>query len=116
MTDDDTQSETVPTWCRLDEDEAELRREWLAETLLDDLEALAETDHGVELTFAGTDATLDHVAAFVRAESRCCPFATFEVIVEPPYDDTRLRMTAPEDGPDLARAFVETIEDARLPS
>lgn len=116
MTDDDDQTDTVPAWCRLDDDEAELRREWMEAELLDDLETLEEIEHGVEMTFAGTDATLDRVAEFVRKESDCCQFATFEVVVEPPYERTRLSMTAPADGPNLAMAFVESHEaygDAR---
>lgn len=110
MTDDDDQEDTVPAWCRLNDDEAELRREWMQARLFDDLETLEEIEHGVEMTFAGTGATLDSVATFVRKESDCCPFATFEVVVEPPYERTRLSVTAPADGPNLASAFVEAYE------
>lgn len=112
MTNDDPRAEPVSAWCRLNEDEAEIRREWMEGALLDDLEALEETDGGVTLTFAGTGETLDSVAAFVRKESDCCPFATFEVVVEPPYERTRLTMTAPEDGPELAPAFFRHWDDA----
>lgn len=116
MTDDDRQTDAVPAWCRLDEAEAETREDWMRSTLLDDLVDFEETEHGVELTFGGTGTTLASVAEFVRKESDCCPFATFEVVVEPPYERTRLTMTAPEDGPDLAPAFSRHFEDALPPT
>lgn len=112
MSDDDPQSEAVPTWCRLDDDEAEQRREWMYEQLMDDFEGMAEVDDGVTLTFAGADETLASVAEFVRAESSCCPFATFEVVVEPPYERTRMTMTAPDRDLDLASAFRDELERA----
>jgi hypothetical protein len=110
MTDDPNAA--VPEWCRLTEGAAEQRREWFRSTLLGDLERLGETDDGVAMIFAGTGETLHAVAEFVRKESACCPFATFEVVVEPPYERTRLTMSAPAEDVDLAGSVAETFEDA----
>lgn len=56
----------------------------------------AEREDGFTLRFRGTDETLRELAAFVRAEHECCAFATYRLTVEPPYEETRLRLTGPE--------------------
>lgn len=68
----------------------------LRETAVDDLvgraEAIEELPDGYALRYADAERELDALLAFVRAERRCCPFFTFELVFEPDEGPVWLRL------------------------
>lgn len=39
---------------------------------------------------------MEALATFVANEQQCCSFATYEITVEPPYEQTEFRVSGPE--------------------
>ncbi len=64
----------------------------LAETY----EESIEHDNGATHVFSGTTETVEALATFVANEQQCCSFATYEITVEPPYEQTAFRVSGPE--------------------
>ncbi len=53
------------------------------EALFEEREALRTVSDGVALQFPGTFEYAERVLDFISRERQCCPFLTFELIVEP---------------------------------
>ena len=58
---------------------------------------------GYRLSFEQSDAVMASLAALIEAERACCPFLTFQLIVEPDHGLVSLELT----GPAGTREFLE---------
>lgn len=63
------------------------------------------------LAFRMPSDSLDGIARFVANERKCCPFMTFEIVVEPDGGAVSLRMT----GPVGTREVLEAELDLQYP-
>ncbi len=59
------------------------------------------------LVFRLPSDSLDGIAKFVANERKCCPFMTFEIIVEPNGGAVSLRMTGPAGTREVLEAELE---------
>lgn len=70
-------------------------------------------EDGLEIRFEGTDEALQTLAQFTSDELQCCSFAEYEITVSPPYEETALTVTGPEDTRRMFQAgLVEQLESA----
>lgn len=69
--------------CLLSEREAAIRGEELASGLFAAVDEIAALPDGFRYRFAGGADRLRDLSEFIAAESRCCPFLTFDLTVEP---------------------------------
>ena len=86
----------VPIACALPEGERRERGQALAETILPAVEQVAELADGYAFRFPGDEAWLARLVEFIAAERRCCPFFTFELVVEPEQGPLWLQLRGPE--------------------
>lgn len=98
-----------PDACSLTEQEAATRCADLREALADRYLGADVEDDVVTLRFDGVAETLSAVASFVERERDCCSFATYRIVVEPPYEETRLAIDGPEGTADLFREELATV-------
>lgn len=99
--------------CTIETDDAlQERAEQVKSTLVPRYEGYEDSEEGLAIWFAGTDATLPAVAQFMAAELICCSFAEYELSVSPPYDETVLTISGPEGTQDMFREeFIERLEE-----
>lgn len=103
---DDSRSPT----CTLSEEAAQRRRDQFPPVLVERFDGTTvHDDGGVTLRFEGVEGPLSALSSFVAAEHECCSFAEYRLVVEPPYNETRLEIAGP-DG--TAEMFHEGLADA----
>ncbi|MDY7082315.1 MAG: Zn-dependent oxidoreductase [Halobacteria archaeon] len=83
-----------------------------AEELVPNYVGAEETKRGYVVRFNGADETLRSLAGFVAEELKCCSFADYTIDVEPPYDETRLRIEGPDGTSEVFEEFVERMENS----
>jgi len=94
---------TPPIACTLPPERMEGRIEHVNEALAPAYVRAEAHGDGLTIAFDGTDETLAAVASFVAEESVCCSFATYQIAVAPPHEETRLRITGPEGTTEMFR-------------
>jgi hypothetical protein len=72
--------------------------------LLAKRKATLETEKGYEFQYSPTDVTVQEVANWVVAESKCCPFFDFHIDLEEKGTLVCLRLTGPEGTKQFMRA------------
>lgn len=108
---DSPTGEDVTIACELSPEEAAHREEWVRSELLPHLEGVAEREAGYAFTFDGSSTAYEAVATFVQLESRCCPFATFEIELPPGAEEIEVRVTGPDGTRELLHeGFVSRLE------
>lgn len=78
--------------------------------LVERLRHRERVDHQLVLRFGDGDDTLDLVTAFVRDESRCCSFFTFDIHRRD--DEVELVLTAPPDAGHMLDAAMASFDPA----
>lgn len=92
--------------CTLDPADAPARRAQ-GEEMVQRLRGATRLEDGLELRLRGSDGTEELVADFVRDESRCCSFFSFETHRD--GEDVVLTMTAPRE-PEAQRMVDAALE------
>ena len=93
-----------------DEEEAE-RSEEVRSLLIAHYAGYEEREDGVEIRFEGTDDSLTALARFASNELLCCSFASYEIGVSPPYEETVLTVTGPDGTREMfLEGLVERLE------
>ena len=105
----ETQEELIA--CQLSEREQARRAEAAHQELIPGLLAVEELPDGYGYKFPADEEWVAKVMAVVAAERRCCPFFTFEVVVEPHGRGLWLRFR----GSAAIKAFVRENFPLRLP-
>jgi hypothetical protein len=109
MSDDDR----PPVECTLTAEQAAERSDEVWSTLADTYRDAEELADGYTIRFEGTDEALLAAAEFVSNELRCCSFADYRIDVAPPYEETRLTVTGPEQTKStMGPGFVEELAGA----
>ena len=103
-----TQTEPVIA-CTLSSPEERRAREAEVGDLFQTCQAVTELPDGYQLRFAGTDATLAQLSAFLRAERHCCPFFTFELSLASNLGPINLSLRG-------SPAIKDFVRDALLPA
>lgn len=96
---------TKPVVCKLTSPEMQQRKNEVIQSLKAKLKDKKELDDGYYYTFAGTDAMIDEITAFIKSERQCCDFFTFNMLVE---DDLVILSVT---GPEGVKDFVKTELD-----
>ena len=89
-------ADTPPVACTITDEERAARPAWVQPVLAATFSHTEETDDGIALVFDGVDRPLDALSTFVSNERECCAFATYRIVTEPPYEETRLEIDGPE--------------------
>ena len=76
--------------------EERARHKSLTEKLMAVRKEIVETDKGYEFQYRPTDVSLAELAAWVSAESKCCPFFDFRIDLEREGKLACLRLTGEE--------------------
>jgi len=76
--------------------EERARHKSLTEKLMAVRKEIVETDKGYEFQYRPTDVSLAELAAWVSAESKCCPFFDFHIDLEREGKLACLRLTGEE--------------------
>lgn len=106
-----TQSDSEPVACTLTDEQAEQRPEVVQSVLISKYAGYDELENGVRVWFDGTDESLHAVAWFASNELDCCSFATYEITVSPPYNQTILTITGPDGTRELfSTGFIERLK------
>ena len=95
--------------CSLTEQEAAARRNELHDSLADSYRGSAAENGTVTVDFDGVEETLPALASFVEQERDCCAFATYQLVVEPPYEETQLVVDGPEGTAELFREELSGV-------
>ncbi|MFA5896283.1 MAG: hypothetical protein WC985_05195 [Thermoplasmata archaeon] len=85
----------IPLACGLTGPEKTGRLRELARMLSQRIGDVRELENGYELTYPGTDKWLAAVTEFIALERECCPFLTFELVLEPQRGPLTLRIQGP---------------------
>lgn len=80
----------------------------IGESLFGRVEMIDELDDGYAYRLPGTDEVLEEAVAFVRNERLCCPFFTFEIVLEPDHGPVWLRLRGSEE----IKGYIETMVNA----
>ena len=88
-------STDIPLACGLTGQEKTGRLRELAQMLSQRIGDVRELDNGYELPYPGTDESLAAVTEFIALERECCPFLTFELVLEPQRGPLTVRMRGP---------------------
>ena len=75
-------TDETPIACTLSGSEMAERGDEVS-ALFNEVEQVRELDDGYEFRFSGSDAVAGRLLEFTLAERRCCPFFTFELVLEP---------------------------------
>lgn len=71
-----------------------------------------DSEDGLDIRFEGTDESPQAVAQFISDELQCCSFADYIITVSPPYEETVLAVTGPEETQQMFReGLVERLEE-----
>ena len=89
-------AETPAVACLLDESEREQRQAAAEAEFVPRIEAVTEHEDGYAFTLTGDQETVAVVGDWLRKEAACCPFATYELTVEPDLAAVELRVSGPE--------------------
>ena len=81
------------------------RRRDIAEHLLPRATSIVDLPDGVSVHFPGAADMFADVATFVGIERECCPFLTFEILVQQDGGEIVLRIR----GPEGAQAFLREL-------
>ncbi|MXR52185.1 Zn-dependent oxidoreductase [Halovenus sp. WSH3] len=82
--------------CTITPEQAAERPAAVLATLADRYVSSTEHEDGYTHVFQGTQETVEALATFVANEQRCCGFASYELAIEPPYEQTAFRVSGPE--------------------
>ena len=85
-----------PVRCTITQEELADRPSEVLERLAEMYEESIEHDNGVTHVFSGSTETVEALATFVAYEQQCCSFSTYEIAIEPPYEQTEFRVSGPE--------------------
>ena len=97
--------------CTLTEERETERSEEGQSLLVSHYVGYEEHKNGLDIRFEGTDESLQAVAQFTSDELQCCSFATYDITVSPPYEETVLTVTGPEGTRQMFReGLVERLE------
>ncbi|MEP6951847.1 MAG: hypothetical protein ABI863_21335 [Ginsengibacter sp.] len=66
-----------------------------------------ELDNGYQYSFDGSDKMIDHIINFIKSESACCDFFTFNLSVEDVNRNVVLIITGPEGAKEFINAEME---------
>ncbi len=78
------------------------RYQQVTERLMDVVEEIDELSQGYRFRFPADESIVLNLAEFIALERRCCPFFTFNLVVEPDSGPTWLHLT----GPEGVKAFI----------
>lgn len=88
-------STDIPLACGLTGPEKTDRLRELARMLSQRIGDARELENGDELAVPGTEKWLAAVTEFIATERECCPFLTFELVLEPRRGPLTLRIQGP---------------------
>lgn len=97
--------ESLPVACTLTPEEMRERQASLIPALLERAVSISPSGEGYQLRFRSDPDTWRAIAEMVAAESRCCAFLQFELLVPPAQGDTTLTVS----GPPGTRAFLDWL-------
>jgi hypothetical protein len=100
---DDSQS--LPVACSLTPDQMRDRQGSLIPALLGRAVSISPIDEGYRLELKSDSGTLKAIAEMIAAESQCCPFLQFNLLVPPAQADVVLTVS----GPPGTRAFLDSL-------
>lgn len=95
--------------CSLTEQEAAARREEVHDSLTDSYRGAEANAGTVTVDFEGVEQPLPALASFIEQERDCCAFATYRILVEPPYEETKLVVDGPEGTAELFREELSEV-------
>lgn len=99
--------------CTLTEEQEKERSEAVLSLLIDNYAGYEAREDGVNVTFEGTEESLEAVAQFTSNELECCSFAEYTIIVAPPYEETVLEITGPDGTSEMFQeGLVNRLEEA----
>ena len=101
------QREEIALACSLRDEELVRRRESDLGAIRTGFEEGNELPDGYELRYPGSDEWIGRLTEFIVNERACCPFFTFELVVEPNQGPIWLRLR----GPGEVKAFIGTMVD-----
>lgn len=103
--------DSAPPTCTLSPEDAQRRRDQLPPVLVERFDGTTVHDEGrITVRFEGVAKPLSALASFVAAEHECCSFAAYDLVVEPPYEATRLEVRGPEGTAELFReGFADVL-------
>ena len=96
---------SLPVACTLGPGALAARRQGLLADLLRRAETHEELPNGHRLSFVAAEDTLALIMKTVEAESQCCRFLRFQIIVEPADGPVSVELT----GPPGTREFVSAL-------
>jgi len=97
----------IPIACLLPKDELTQRREQVHREVFSGITTTQELADGYELVFPSDAAWLTRLTEFVSYERVCCPFLTFELLMDPNQAPLRLRIRGSEE----IKTFLESELD-----
>ena len=92
----DDHAAEIPIACALSDPERAQRTAALERETFAAVEEIVELADGYAFRFPADPAWLTHLATFVAEERHCCPFFTFELVVEPAEGPIWLRLRGRE--------------------
>ena len=102
---DKVASISIPLACNLPDDKLGERVDQIVTDLFATSISQLELEDGYEWHFSYSASQFQSLTQFIAAESECCPFFRFELIVEPNRGPLILRLR----GDDQVKAFIESI-------
>jgi len=91
--------------CSLINSELAKRQETIRHDLFRHAERVQELEDGFAWRFPSADPWAATAFAFIDTERQCCPFFTFEVVIEPNNGPLWLRLR----GSDDVKAYISTV-------
>jgi hypothetical protein len=95
----------LPIACTLTEAELEQRREAIMDAFRRMQATITELPEGYVFICAATSKALMQVTQLVDMERQCCPFLTFNIVVDAATAPIRLEVTGPKDAKAVIAEF-----------
>jgi len=99
----------LPLACTLIGPEKTDRLRGLAQLLSQRLGDVKHLEDGYELAYPGTETMIATVTEFITLERECCPFLTFELVLDPHSGPLTLRIHGPPGAKEFLRAEVAAV-------
>src|SRR5215475_5761543 len=96
----------LPIACSLRETELRKRRQTIMDNSFQTMHvAVSELSDGYSFTFQASSEALQRIAELVDLERQCCPFLTFNIVVEAGQAAMRLEISGPKEAKKLIKEY-----------
>ena len=95
----------LPIACSLTEAELRKRRQAIMDSFQTMHVAVSELSDGYAFTFQASSEALQRIAELVDLERQCCPFLTFNIVVEAAQSAMRLEISGPKEAKKLIKEY-----------